>query len=83
MQSLPTAVSTQDLNALLSALEQMPSAKVNRTGSDFGPWLTTVTATKKDTGETVKVLSAASIDGQQWHVMTVPGLITAKFHATN
>lgn len=78
MQSLPTAVSTQDLNALLSALEQMPSAKVNRCAD-----IVTVTATRKATGETVKVLSAATTNGQQWHVMTVPGLITAKFHATN
>ena len=76
MQSLPTAVSTADLNALLSALEQMPSAKVNRHAD-----IVTVTATRKATGETVKILSAATRDGQRWHVMTVPGLITAKVHA--
>lgn len=77
MQSLPTAVSTQDLDILLSALEQMPSAKVNRHAD-----IITVTATRKATGETVKILSAATRDGQHWHVMTVPGLITAKVHAT-
>ena len=83
MQSLPTAITSDQLEQMLSQLEPLPSAKINRTGADFGPWLTTVTATKKATGETVKVLSAASIDGQQWHVMTVPGLFTAKLTATN
>jgi hypothetical protein len=76
MQSLPTPVPTADLNALLDALAQMPSAKVNR-----HPDIITVTATRKATGETVKVLSAATHDGQHWHVMTVPGLITAKANA--
>ncbi len=76
MQSLPTPVPTADLNALLDALAQMPSAKVNR-----HPNIITVTATSKATGETVKVLSAATHDGQHWHVMTVPGLITAKANA--
>jgi hypothetical protein len=76
MKSLPTPVSTQDLNTLLSALEQMPSATVNRHAD-----IVTVTATKKATGQTVTVLSAATTNGQQWHVMTVPGLITAT--ATN
>ena len=76
MQSLPTPVPTKDLNALLDALALMPSAKVNR-----HPDIITVTATRKATGETVKVLSAATRDGKQWHVMTVPGIITAKVNA--
>jgi hypothetical protein len=54
----------------------MPSAKVNRHAD-----IITVTATRKATGETVKVLSAATRDGKQWHVMTVPGIITAKANA--
>jgi hypothetical protein len=74
MQSLPTPVPTADLNALLDALAQMPSAKVNR-----HPDIITVTATRKATGQTVKVLSAATTDGQQWHVMAAPGLIKAIF----
>ena len=76
MQSLPTPVKTADLNALLDALALMPSAKVNRHAD-----IITVTATRKTTGETVKVLSAATTDGQHWHVMTVPGIITAKANA--
>jgi hypothetical protein len=76
MQSLPTPVPTKDLNTLLDALALMPSAKVNRHAD-----IITVTATRKTTGETVKVLSAATTDGQHWHVMTVPGIITAKANA--
>jgi hypothetical protein len=76
MQSLPTPVPTKDLNTLLDALALMPSAKVNRHAD-----IVTVTATRKATGETVKVLSAATTDGQHWHVMTVPGIITAKANA--
>jgi hypothetical protein len=71
MQSLPTALTTAQLEGILSALAAMPSATVNR-----HPEIITVTATRKKTGETVKVLSAATTDGQQWHVMTAPGLIT-------
>jgi hypothetical protein len=76
MKSLPTPVPTKDLNTLLDALALMPSAKVNRHAD-----IITVTATRKTTGETVKVLSAATTDGQHWHVMTVPGIITAKANA--
>jgi hypothetical protein len=72
MQSLPTALTTAQLEDILSDLAALPSATVNR-----HPQIITVTATKKKTGETVKVLSAATRDGQHWHVMTVPGLITA------
>ena len=78
MQSLPTLVNTKDLDNMLSALAALPSATVNRHTD-----IVTVTATKKATGETVKVLSAATTNGTQWHVMTVPGLFTAKLTATN
>lgn len=71
MKSLPTALTTAQLDALLSTIEKLPSATVNR-----HPDIVTVTATKKATGETVKVLSAATRDGKQWHVMTVPGLVS-------
>jgi hypothetical protein len=74
MKSLPTPLSTAQLDALLSTIEKLPSATVNR-----HPDIITVTATKKKTGETVKVLSAATSNGTQWHVMTVPGLVSATF----
>jgi len=76
MKSLPTPLTTAQLDNILSTLEALPSAKVNR-----HPNIITVTATRKNTGETVKVLSAATTNGQHWHVMTVPGLITAKANA--
>jgi hypothetical protein len=76
MQSLPTLLTTAQLEGLLSTLATMPSASVNR-----HPDIITVTATRKKTGETVKVLSAATHDGQHWHVMAAPGLIIAKANA--
>ena len=71
MQSLPTPLTTTQLNGILDTLAALPSAKVNR----HGDGIITVTTTRKSTGETVKVLSAATRDGQHWHVMAVPGLI--------
>jgi hypothetical protein len=72
MQSLPTPLTTAQLDRILSELAALPSATVNR-----HPDVITVTATRKATGETVKVLSAVTRNGQHWHVMTVPGLVTA------
>lgn len=74
MQSLPTPLTTAQLENILTALAAMPSATVNRHAD-----IVTVTATRKKTGETVKVLSAATRDRQHWHVMTVPGIITTTF----
>ena len=71
MKSLPTPLSTAQLDALLFTIEKLPSATVNR-----HPDIITVTATRKATGETVKVLSAATRNGSQWHVMTIPGLVS-------
>ena len=76
MQSLSTPLSTAQLEGILATLATLPSATVNR-----HPDIITVTATKKKTGETVKVLSAATRNGSQWHVMTVPGLVSANFTA--
>jgi len=72
MQSLPTPLTTAQLDGILSELAALPSATVNR-----HPDVVTVTATRKKTGETVKVLSAVTRNGQHWHVMTAPGLVTA------
>jgi len=76
MQSLPTALTTAQLEKLLSDFAELPTAEVTRLNG-----IITLHATKKKTGERVKVLSAASQDNQYWHVMAVPGLITAT--ATN
>jgi hypothetical protein len=72
MQSLPTPLTTAQLDRILSELTALPSATVNR-----HPDVITVTATRKATGQTVKVLSAVTRNGQHWHVMTAPGLVTA------
>lgn len=74
MQSLPTALTTAQLDDILRTLAALPSAQVER-----HPSIVTVTATRKATGQTVKVLSAATANGHQWHVMAAPGLITATF----
>ena len=74
MQSLPTALTTAQLNGLLTSLQGLPSAQVTR-HSD----VVTVHATRKATGEQVKVLSAITRNGSQWHVMAVPGLISTTF----
>ncbi len=71
MKSLPTPLSTAQLDGILETLAALPSAQVHRHAD-----IVTVTATRKATGETVKVLSAATRDGKQWHVMTVPGLVS-------
>ena len=74
MKSLPTPLTTAQLEGILSELAAMPSATVNRFAD-----IVTVTATRKADRQTVKVLSAATTNGQHWHVMTVPELITTKF----
>ena len=72
MQSLPTAVTTKNLEEILSTLETLPSAKVIRHSDAIVAY-----ATVKKTGKQVKVLSAVTMDGLNWHVMTVQGLINA------
>lgn len=71
LKSLPTPVATANLNAMLATIEKLPSAAITR-----GEQVITVHATKKATGETVKVLSAITADGNQWSVKAVPGLVT-------
>jgi hypothetical protein len=78
MQSLPTALTTSQLEKLLSDFAELPTAEVTRLDG-----IITLHATKKKTGERVKVLSAASQDNEYWHVMTVPGLVAIIPTATN
>jgi alkyl hydroperoxide reductase subunit AhpF len=74
MQSLPTALTTAQLDGIIASLQGLPSSQVTR-HSD----VVTVHATRKATGEQVKVLSAITSNGAQWHVMAVPGLISTTF----
>lgn len=70
MQSLPTAVTTKNLEEIISTLEALPSAEVTRHSDIIVAY-----ATVKKTGQRVKILSAATRDGLNWHVMTVQGLL--------
>lgn len=72
MHSLPTAVTTRNLEEIISTLETLPSAEVIRHSDSIVTY-----ATVKKTGKRVKVLSAITMDGINWHVMTVKGLINA------
>tara|TARA_R110000796_G_scaffold185838_9_gene302719 strand:+ start:239 stop:448 length:210 start_codon:yes stop_codon:yes gene_type:complete len=63
-------MTTDDLAGLLDTLKGLPSAQIHRHAD-----LITVTATRKADRVIVKVLSAATTDGKQWHVMTQPELI--------
>ena len=71
MKSLPTPLSTDQLEGILATLATLPSAEVVRHAD-----IVTVYATRKATGERVKVLGAAT-NSAQWHVMCVPGLVSA------
>jgi hypothetical protein len=69
MKSLPTLLSTADLNNLLDGFPS--NAQVSRTDSSV--------VVKAPKGQ--RVLSAISSDGNQWHVMAVEGLINIKLSA--
>jgi len=71
MQSLPTLLTTAQLDRLLSALAAMPSAQLDRHSKTA-----VITARRKSDGATVKVFSAITEDGDHWHAMAVPGLIS-------
>ena len=71
MQSLPTALTSGQLDALLQTIASLPSAEVTRHAD-----IVVVHATKKSNGQRVKVFSAATSDGARWHAMAVPGLIS-------
>ncbi len=71
MKSLPTLLTTAQLDALLSTIEKLPSATINRDAREVS-----VNAKRKTNGETVRVLDAVTFDGVQWHVTAVPGLIS-------
>lgn len=71
MQSLPTPLTTQQLEELLAGFPAF--CEIRRHDS-----IVTVRAKHKN-GDTHRLLSAASQDGRLWHVMTRPGIISTKF----
>ena len=72
MQSLPTALSTSMLDELLASLPRF--AEVTRHAD-----IVTVHATNKRTNNRDKVISAAKVAPDRWHVMARAGLISTKF----
>lgn len=76
MESLPTPVTTENLNSLLATLEGLATVEVTRHAD-----VIKATAVKRATGKRERILSAVTRDGKHWHVMTVPGLVQASFEA--
>lgn len=74
MQSLPTTLTTRQLDELVS---QFPSSCVIFKGED----IVVVKARNKKTGSVDRLLSAASPNGHHWHVMAKPGIVTTSFSA--
>jgi hypothetical protein len=72
MKSLPTALTTSQVNDLIAGFPT-DSRLVIRRFDD----IVTVSLALKD--RTVKLLSAATADGQHWHVMAKDGIVSATF----
>ena len=75
MQTLPTLVTTANLDEILATFTANPisGVEVNRNDSSA-----TVYVTRRKTGKREKILSAVTADGSQWHVMADEGLLTPK-----
>lgn len=72
MKSLPTALTTSQVNDLIAGFPT-DSRLVIRRFDD----IVTVSLALKD--RTVKLLSAATADGQRWHVMAKDGIVSTTF----
>ena len=68
MESLPTQLTTRQLDELLS---EFPSSVVIFRGDN----IVTAKARNYKTGNVDRLLSAASGDGKHWHVMARKGII--------
>jgi ribosome-binding factor A len=77
MKTLPTLVTTANLDEILATFTASPIAgvEVNR-----GEATATVYVTRRATGKREKILSAVYLydDDGQWHVMADEGLLTPK-----
>jgi hypothetical protein len=75
MKSLPTLISTTNLDQILATFTANPIAgmEVNRHEDSA-----TVYVTRRKTGKREKILSAVTADGSQWHVVAVEGLLNPK-----
>lgn len=72
MKSLPTALTTSQVNDLIAGFPT-DSRLVIRRFDD----IVTVSLALKD--RTIKLLSAATADGQRWHVMAKDGIVSTTF----
>jgi hypothetical protein len=70
MKSLPTSLTTKEVNDLISGFPADPRISVSRFAD-----IVTVSIAVKD--RTIKLLSAATANGRDWHVMAKDGLISA------
>jgi hypothetical protein len=69
MKLLPTTLTTDQVRSLIDTMRSMPSAQVEMTNASVS-----VYATKKTTGETVRVFSAVR-SGAEWLCESAPGLV--------
>jgi hypothetical protein len=72
MKSLPTALTTSQVNDLIAGFPTDSRLIVRRFDD-----IVTVSLALKD--RTVKLLSAATADGQRWHVMAKEGIVSTTF----
>jgi hypothetical protein len=76
LQSLPTALNNEQLDELLASLPCF--AEITRRAD-----IVTVHATSKRTKSRDKVISAAMVAPDRWHVMARAGLISTQLDATH
>lgn len=73
MKSLPTALTTSQVNDLIAGFPADPRLVVRRFDS-----IVTVSLALKENHE-IRLLSAASTNGRQWHVMAKDGIVSTTF----
>ncbi len=72
MKSLPTALTTSQVNDLIAGFPTDSRLIVRRFDD-----IVTVSLALKD--RTIKLLSAATADGHRWHVMAKDGIVSTTF----
>lgn len=72
MKSLPTALTTSQVNDLIAGFPTDPRLVIRRFDD-----IVTVSLALKD--RTVKLLSAATANGRDWHVMAKDGIVSTTF----
>ena len=73
MKSLPTALTTSQVNDLIAGFPTDPRLVVRRFDD-----IVTVTLVIKENHE-IRLLSAATANGRDWHVMAKDGIVSTTF----